>query len=166
LTVWWRPKTWPADVRWAATLMVVVATVGGLATDVGPWYQSLAQPAWKPPDAWFGPVWSTLYVSTAWAGIRTWRRLPEGQTRRFFLAACLLNALLNILWSVLYFAARRPDWALIEAAVLWCSAAWVTYLMSRVDRVAVMLMLPHLTWLGLAWALNQATVSLNPIWGG
>jgi len=27
-------------------------------------------------------------------------------------------------------------------------------------------MLPHLTWLGVAWALNQATVSLNPIWGG
>lgn len=165
LTVWWRPSTWPADVRWATVVMLVVAALGGAATDIGPWYASLQQPPWKPPDAWFGPVWMALYASTAWAGVRTWRRLPHDRARRVFLCSCLVNALLNIGWSVLYFTARRPDWALWEGLALWCSAAWVTWLMSRVDRLAVLLMLPHLAWLALAWALNWATVRLNPMIG-
>ena len=146
--------------------MVVVAAVGGLATDVGPWYRSLQQPSWKPPDELFGPVWLLLYVTTAWAGVRTWRRLAPGTARSGFLLACVLNALLNILWSVLYFTVRRPDWALWEGMALWLSAAWVVWLMHRVDRVSVRLMLPHLLWLALALALNGATVRLNPPFSG
>ena len=55
----WQP------VAWAAAAALLVATLGGLATDIGPWYRSLQQPAWKPPDAWFGPAWTTIYALTA-----------------------------------------------------------------------------------------------------
>ncbi len=150
------------DVRWAALIMVVVGVLGGLATDIGPWYRSLQQPDWKPPDWVFGPVWTTLYITTAWAGVRTWRRLPGPSARTGFLVACLVNALLNVLWSLLYFSLQRPDWALHEGIALWCSAAWVTSLMLRVDRRAAALMLPHLAWLAVAWFLNLSTVRLNP----
>jgi tryptophan-rich sensory protein len=34
--------------------------------------------------------------------------------------------------------------------------------MSRVDRLSGLLMLPLLLWLAVAWALNAATVRLNP----
>ena len=30
-------------------------------------------------------------------------------------------AFLNVLWSTLFFAVKRPDWALIEVALLWLS---------------------------------------------
>lgn len=142
--------------------MVLVALLGGWATDIGPWYYSLAQPPWKPPDWAFGVVWTTLYVTTAWAGVRAWRRLPLGSARTGFLAACLINGVLNVLWSVLYFTLQRPDFALYEGLALWCSAAWVTALMLRIDRLAAALMVPHLAWLGVAWALNLSTLRLNP----
>jgi len=166
-SAWWRPQAWPRDVQCAVALMVVVASLGGWATDIGPWYFSLAQPAWKPPDAWFGPVWMVLYVTTAWAGVRTWRRMPAaaGPARSGFVLVCLLHALLNVLWSVLYFTLRRPDWALVEGVALWLTAAWAARLMSRVDRLSGLLMLPLLLWLAVAWALNAATVRLNPPFG-
>ena len=54
----------------AAFMAVLVAGVGGLATDLGPWYRGLTQPPWKPPDLVFGPVWTLLYALTAWACAR------------------------------------------------------------------------------------------------
>ena len=146
--------------------MVSVALLGAWATDIGPWYLGLAQPGWKPPDWLFGPIWTTLYFTTGWAGVRTWRRLNPGPDQSAFILACLINAMLNVLWSAMYFALQRPDWALWEGAALWMSAAWVAALMLRVDRIAAWLMVPHLAWLGLAWVLNLATVRLNPMTGG
>jgi tryptophan-rich sensory protein len=88
--------------------------------------------------------------------------LPTGIARSGFLLACCINAMLNVLWSVLYFSWRRPDWALWEGAFLWLSAAWICMIMIKVDRFSFGLMLPHLMWLTVAWALNLATVELNP----
>lgn len=147
---------------WVATgIMVAVGLLGGLATDIGPWYAALRQPDWKPPDWLFGPMWTLIYGTTAWAGVRTWRRLHGGPSRGWFLVACGLNGMLNVLWSLLYFTLRRPDWALAEGVVLWLSAAWVTALMARVDRFSVGLMMPHLSWLTVALLLNRATLTLN-----
>ncbi|MEM1435104.1 MAG: TspO/MBR family protein, partial [Pseudomonadota bacterium] len=51
----------------AGSVAVAVALVGGLATDVGPWYRNLAKPSWNPPDWLFGPAWTVIYALTAWA---------------------------------------------------------------------------------------------------
>ena len=39
----------------AFALASIVATIGALVTDLGPWYTQLRMPPWKPPDALFGP---------------------------------------------------------------------------------------------------------------
>lgn len=51
-----------------------VATLGGLMTDIGGWYLSLEQPAWKPPDWAFGPIWTTIFALSAAAGVIGWRK--------------------------------------------------------------------------------------------
>jgi tryptophan-rich sensory protein len=54
---------------WAAAgLALLVAFIGGGVTDLGPWYQSLRQPPWKPPDLLFPPAWSLIFALSAWAG--------------------------------------------------------------------------------------------------
>ena len=163
----------------AAAIAVLVAGVGGLATDLGPWYRGLVQPPWKPPDVVFGPVWTLLYTLTAWAGARAWwaagfpadggGRGGQGaaaQARRrqqAVLAAFLLNAVLNVLWSVLFFLARRPDWALIEIVLLTGSVLWLIALCARLDRLAARLLLPYLAWVLFAATVNAGVVRLNPV---
>ena len=40
----------------AALAALGVGTLGAQLTELGPWYRGLVQPAFKPPDIWFGPA--------------------------------------------------------------------------------------------------------------
>lgn len=158
----------------AAALAVLVAGLGGLATDLGPWYRGLVQPAWKPPDAVFGPVWTLLYTLTAWAGARAWwgagvpgdgaaaDAVAVGHRRWHLLGAFLLNGLLNVLWSALFFLAKRPDWALAQIVLLTLSVLWLIRICGRIDRLAAGLLLPYLAWVLFAATVNAGVLLLNP----
>ena len=150
----------------AAGAALLVAALGGAATDIGPWYQSLRKPAWQPPDLLFGPVWTAIFALTALAGLRAWRREPDAAARGRLLSAYAPNALLNILWSVLFFTLRRPDWALVEVAPLWLSIVLLIVLSGRRDRAAGWLLVPYLAWVGFAGVLNWSVARLNEPFSG
>jgi len=70
-----------------------VATLGGLMTDIGGWYLSLEQPAWKPPDWAFGPIWTTIFALSAAAGVIGWRKaVGPAEPARSDAAAGLVEA--------------------------------------------------------------------------
>ncbi|MDD1763550.1 MAG: tryptophan-rich sensory protein, partial [Methanobacteriaceae archaeon] len=52
--------------RLASSLIIVllVGFLGSLATtpELATWYVTLAKPVWTPPNSWFGPIWTTLYI--------------------------------------------------------------------------------------------------------
>ena len=77
---------------WAAAATWVVALLGGLATDIGPWCLTLRQPAWKPPYLWFGPAWTLIYTRTAVAGVRVWEATPQPGLHRRWLAMLAMLA--------------------------------------------------------------------------
>ena len=151
----------------AAGAALVVAALGGAATDIGPWYFGLRKPSWQPPDWLFAPVWTAIFALTALtaltalAGLRAWRRTPDARGRGRVLAAYALNALLNVLWSVLFFTLKRPDWALVEVVPLWLSVVVLIVVSGRRDRAAGWLLVPYLAWAGFAAVLNWSVVELN-----
>ncbi|MDZ7813529.1 MAG: TspO/MBR family protein [Ideonella sp.] len=146
---------------WAAAATILVAGLGGLATDIGPWYLALQQPPWKPSDLWFGPAWTLIYTLTAVAGVLVWERLDRGRARRWWLAQLGVNGLLNIAWSLLFFRLKRPDWALLEVPLLWLSVLLLLGFAARQRPLAAWLLVPYLAWVGFAAALNAAVVRLN-----
>jgi tryptophan-rich sensory protein len=154
-----RTPRWKA-VAVAAAAALGVAVLGGLSTDLGDWYAGLHQPAWKPPDAWFGPAWTLIYALTAMAGVTAWRAAPP-RRRVGLLAAFALNAFLNVFWSLLFFRLHRPDWALAEVLFLWASILLLMVLAWRFSRTAAVLLLPYLLWVAFAGWLNLAVVRLN-----
>ncbi len=146
---------------WAAAGVIVVGGVGGLATELGPWYRALKQPSWQPPDWAFGPAWSVIYLLTAIAAVRVWLRAQAPHERRQWLAALAANGAFNIFWSWLFFKARRPDWALAEVVLLWLSIVLLIVLARRHDVMAALLLVPYLVWVAFASSLNWAVVQLN-----
>lgn len=157
----------------AAAAAIAVAGLGALSTDLGPWYASLREPPWKPPDVLFGPAWMLIYACTATAGVRAWTHAPShvvssraGADREWMLAAFALNAALNVVWSLLFFRLRRPDWALAEVGALWLSIVVLVAMAGRCDRAAGWLLVPYLAWVAFAAVLNAAVVRLNAPFGG
>lgn len=152
---------WSRPVASAAAAALGVAMLGGLMTDIGPWYLALVQPPWKPPDWLFGPAWTVIFALAALSGATGWRAAPDKASREWLLALFALNGFLNVLWSLLYFRLKRPDWALAEVALLWLSVLLLMVVQWRYSRKASALLLPYLLWVAFAGALNAATVRLN-----
>ena len=148
-------------IAWAAAGAIATASLGGLATDLSPWYYALRQPPWKPPDWLFGPAWTLIFTLTATAAVLAWNAFPAGPQRRRLLLAFVLNAVLNIVWSWLFFTLRRPDWARVEVVLLVASVALLIVLAGRLRPLAGWLLLPYLLWTSFAGWLNHAVVLLN-----
>jgi len=149
----------------AFALSLGVAAVGGSLTDIGPWYLALRQPDWKPPDFAFGPIWTTIFTLCAVSGWLAWYSAVSRFERRAVLTVFACNAVLNVLWSYLYFALHRPDWAMLEWVVLWLSVLAVVLVLRRIEPAAGWLNLPYLLWVSAAGLLNLATVQLNGPFG-
>jgi len=125
---------------------------------IGGWYAALNRPSFTPPDWVFAPVWTTLYVLMAVAAWRIWRKLGTASLAIHLWAAQLV---LNVLWSFLFFGAHQIGLALIELGLLWLAVLVTTLTFFRTDRLAGLLMLPYLLWVGFAGALNHGFWVLN-----
>lgn len=155
----WKP------VLLAALAALAVAGLGGLMTDIGPWYQALVKPSWQPPDWLFGPAWTAIFALSALAAARAWEDAPDRASREWMLALFALNAFLNVLWSLLFFRLRRPDWALLEVGLLWLSVLALIVVLSRYSPRAGWLLSPYLAWVAFAALLNFTVVQLNRPFG-
>lgn len=125
------------------------------------WYAALAKPSWTPPDRWFGPVWTLLYLSMGVAVWIVWgERYHRG--RNTALLAFAVQFLLNALWAPLFFGFRNAGLGLLISIALWLSLLWTLREFAGVRAVAAALLLPYLTWISFALALNLAIWRRNP----
>jgi len=153
------------EIAVAVGAVVVVAVVGGLMTEVGPWYDSLRFPRLRPPNWLFGPAWTLIFALIAAAGVIAWDAAPDAAARRTLIALFAINGLLNVGWSPLFFKLRRPDWALIEVIPLWLSILALIVFIAPYAPNAAGLLAPYLAWVTFASWLNWRVVQLNAPFG-
>ena len=137
------------------------AAVGGLVTEIGPWYRNLVKPSWQPPDFLFGPVWTLIFALLAAAIILAWNAEPTASGRAAIAAAYAVNLVLNVLWSFLFFGRKRPDWALAEVVPFWVSIVVLIVVVRPRSSLGAWLLVPYLLWVSFATVLNRAIVRLN-----
>jgi tryptophan-rich sensory protein len=117
------------------------------------WYANLLKPEWTPPNWVFGPVWFVLYTMMGIAVWLVWRQGGLFRTKLpiiFF----VVQLLLNVLWSYLFFSLRAPMFAFAEIVVLWLAILATTIAFWQASRPAGLLMLPTLAWVAYAGVLN------------
>lgn len=143
-------------------LCFAVAAAGGAvtATSVNDWYQSLEKPGFTPPDRLFPPVWTTLYALMAIAGWRVWRKSGFFEAR-WALLAFATQLGLNFGWSLLFFGINLIGAALMEIVVLLGAIVVTTFLFAKRDRLAGVLLVPYVLWVGYALVLNASIWVLN-----
>ena len=141
--------------------VVPAAAPSTMSTSSEAWYASLTKPAWTPPAAWFGPIWSLLYVLMGTAVWLIWsERYHPGRNVALF--AYALQLVLNALWAPVFFGMKNIGGGLFLIVALWLSLVWTLREFSVVRPAAAWLMLPYLTWVSSGVALNLSIWRHNP----
>lgn len=143
-------------------LCLGVGGLGAIATtpEIQGWYQTLKKPSWNPPNAVFGPVWTTLYMMMAVAAWMVWKQSGFKAAARP-LTLFLVQLGLNVAWSWIFFGLHQPGWAFVEIIVLWIAILATTASFYRRSRFAGCLMMPYLGWVSFASVLNFTIWRLN-----
>ena len=128
------------------------------------WYTTLNKPSFNPPNWVFGPVWTILFLMMGIAVYLVWTKktMFHQKKKKEALQIYLLQLLLNVLWSALFFGILSPGLAFAEIIILWVSIAITMIKFHKFSNLASYLLIPYLAWVSFAAILNMAIVVLNP----
>ncbi|MEQ6335288.1 TspO/MBR family protein [Sphingobium sp. MK2] len=156
-----------AYLRWALLTVPAIVLLGFLSGRLANsgygnrWFDALEKPTLMPPGWLFGVAWTILYVLMGLAlAIVLHARGAKG--RGPAIALFLVQLVMNLAWSPLFFRAHQVGSALILILALIVVVAITIWLFDRVRRIAGLLLLPYLAWLCFASFLNYEIGRLNP----
>jgi len=119
------------------------------------WYVSLNKPSFNPPSWVFGPVWTILYIMIGLAAVNIFK----GETL-YPKLLFIIQFILNLLWSPLFFYLQRIGLALCDIAFLVISLALLIYNI-RNQGYTFSLLMPYFLWVVFAAFLNYTIYVMN-----
>ena len=156
-----------AYLRWSLLTVPAIVLLGFLSGRLANsgygnrWFDALEKPALMPPGWLFGVAWTILYILMGLAlAIVLHARGAKGRGPAIVLF--LIQLLMNLAWSPLFFRAHQVGSALRLISALIVVVAITIWLFARIRRVAGLLLLPYLAWLAFASFLNYEIGRLNP----
>ena len=148
-------------------LLIPLATVatalgGSWLTSTGmSWYHQIHLPGWTPAGSVIGTVWTILFILATISALLIYNLIPRGKKRRQIMWAFLINAVLNVLWSALFFGWHLLGSAIIEAAVLALSVLVLIVMAWPRSKAAAVMLIPYFAWVCFAAYLTYNVWSLN-----
>lgn len=144
-------------------VVIIVSLVGNYFTSLGlgGWYDSLILPELTPPGGFIGLAWSVIYLLSTISALIFYAKARDAIQKRLVTVLFLGNALLNVLWSYLFFVNRLIGWAVWDSLLLGLSVAGLIYFVYPTSKTAALLLLPYFGWVSFATYLNYLTWILN-----
>jgi benzodiazapine receptor len=156
-----------AYLRWALVAVPAIVLLGFLSGKLANsgygnrWFAALAKPDIMPPGWAFPVAWTILYVLMGLA-LAIVLHARGAQGRGLAIALFVVQLLLNLVWSPLFFRAHQVGNALALILCLTVLVAVVAWLFSRIRPFAGILLIPYLVWLAFASFLTYEIRQLNP----
>ena len=122
-------------------------------------YGALRQPPLAPPAWLFPVVWTILFVLMGVSAARVYLNSPEKWPAA--LKLYMLQLILNVLWTPLFFALNLRLAAFVLLVLLLITVVLMTVRFYKIDKTAAYLQIPYILWLLFAGYLNLATYLLN-----
>lgn len=137
--------------------------IGSLFTtpSIPTWYATIKKPSFTPPNAVFGPVWTMLFLLMGISAYLIWRKGLQDKNVKWALMIFIVQLVLNVLWSILFFGLHHPFLAFIEIIVLWLVILATLISFMKLSKPAGILLLPYLIWVAFAAILNYQLWKLN-----
>jgi tryptophan-rich sensory protein len=133
------------------------------------WYQTLAKPAFNPPNWVFAPVWTVLYLLMGISAFLVWtstssvesRKEPANAAVKVALACFILQLVFNAIWTPIFFGAKQLLVAFGDIVLLWLAIAATIICFHRINKLSAILLVPYIIWVSFAAVLNAFVCVLN-----
>ncbi len=144
-------------------LTLGVGFIGSLTTrqSVSTWYGTINKPPISPPNWLFAPVWTVLFILIGIAFYLVWNKGMSEPFVKIAIVIFLIQLVLNVLWSFLFFGLRSPLSAFIEIILLWIAILFTIIYFFKISPVAGYLLIPYILWVSFALILNGWIMILN-----
>ncbi|MFA5358433.1 MAG: TspO/MBR family protein [Patescibacteria group bacterium] len=140
---------------------IIVAWAGSAVTSNGmSWYKTINLPSWTPPGSVIGAVWTAIFLLATIAAILVWNG-HHGSRVWLIFSIFVINAILNIFWSYLFFGQHFLAAAIWEAGVLGLSVVALIVLIWPLTKAASILLMPYAGWVAFATYLTYKVWLLN-----
>lgn len=73
----------------------------------------------------------------------------------------VVQLVLNVLWTLIFFGLKAPLAAFIEIILLWVAILVTTIRFFPISKLAGYFLIPYIAWVGFAAVLNLSIVILN-----
>lgn len=117
------------------------------------WYETLNKSSLTPPSYVFGIVWPVLYVMILASGV-VFVSQPKNESLALGITLYMLQWILNLAWSPLFFRYRQITLSLLVILSLVVVVSGTIYMFGTQHSVAAALLVPYLVWISFASYLN------------
>jgi len=143
-------------------LINLLGSIGAIFTSTGQgtWFEKLKKPSFNPPNWLFGPAWALLFTLM---GIALYFVITSqnSQVKTLALTFFIIQMILNILWSFLFFKSQNPLGAFIEIIILIIMIITTIFFFYKTNKISGYLLIPYLLWTSFASILNYNLWKLN-----
>nr|WP_121273662.1 TspO/MBR family protein [Pedobacter schmidteae] len=142
---------------------LAIGAVGAFftASSVKTWYVTLAKPSFNPPNTIFAPVWTALYIIMGISAYLVWQKRHTIKHLSRTIAIYLMQLVLNLMWSFIFFYAHQIGVALIEIVFLLFIIILNAVTFYKIDKAAGLLYIPYILWVSFATVLTYNIFILN-----
>lgn len=143
-------------------ITILVSVIGSFATSRGmDWYRTINLPEITPPGQFIGTVWTILFILATISALIVWNTAERTGNFKLIIALFIANAILNVLWSYMFFGAHWIGPAVIEAGLLGLSVIMLIIFIWPVSKLAAGLLMPYAGWVAFATYLTYTIWQLN-----
>lgn len=143
-------------------ITIAVALSGSFLTSGGmDWYKTLTLPKLAPAGSVIGTVWTIIFILSTISALIFYNKSPRHKNFNLIVAIFLINAVLNIVWSFLFFSQHWILASIIEMIILDLTVIILMILIWPISKWASLLLLPYALWVAFATSLAYQILVLN-----
>jgi len=142
--------------------VVITASAASHFADAGlAWYKTINIPGWTFSNLFMLNIWIIIFVFTSLSILIIWNRYSKERNFSLIIALFVLNAVINVGWSILFFTQQQLGLASFESVLLVLNISLLIGLVWRFCPLAACMLLPYSVWVIFATVLTLRVWIMN-----
>lgn len=127
--------------------VIITASAASHFADAGlAWYRTINLPGWTLSNMFMLNIWIIIFAFTSLSILIIWNRYSKERNFSLIIGLFVLNAVINVGWSILFYTQQQLGLAFFESVLLGFNISLLIGLIWRFCPLAACMLLPYSVW--------------------